>query len=137
MTEHTEVPPEIVASVGSICLGLPEVVEEQAWVGTRWLVRKKTFAHVLLVDSGWPPAYAKAAGSDGPATLLTFRSWGAEAHALRTMGPPFFAPVWRADEVGMVLDATVDWDEVAELLTESYCLLAPKSLAARVERPDL
>ena len=36
----------------------------------------------------------------------------------------------------MILDAAVDWDEVTELLTESYCLLAPKSLAARVERPD-
>ena len=99
------------------------------------MVRKKTFAHVLLVDAGWPPAYAKAAGSDGPTTLLMFRSSGAEAHALRTMGPPFIAPVWRADEVGLILDDTVDWDEVAQLLTESYCVLAPKSLATRVDRP--
>jgi hypothetical protein len=29
----------------------------------------------------------------------------------------------------------VDWDEVAELLPESYCVLAPKKLAALVSRP--
>ncbi len=127
----------VIAALHPICLTLPEAYEEQAWVGTRWMIRKRTFAHVLLVDGGWPPAYAKAAGTDGPATLLMFRSSGAEAHALRTMGPPFFAPVWRTDEVGMILDAAVDWDEVAELLTESYCLLAPRSLAAHVERPDV
>jgi hypothetical protein len=30
----------------------------------------------------------------------------------------------------------VDWDEVEELVTESYCLLAPAKLAARVDRPE-
>jgi hypothetical protein len=35
----------------------------------------------------------------------------------------------------MVLDAAVDWDEVAELLTESYCVLAPKKLGELVDRP--
>jgi hypothetical protein len=37
--------------------------------------------------------------------------------------------------VGMVLDDDTDWAEVAELLIESYCLLAPKRLAVRVDRP--
>jgi hypothetical protein len=32
MTEHADVPPEIVAQVRSICLGLPEADEEPAWV---------------------------------------------------------------------------------------------------------
>ena len=32
----------------------------------------------------------------------------------------------------MVLAAPVDWDEVAELLADSYCLLAPQKLAERV-----
>jgi hypothetical protein len=36
--------------VRRVCLGFPEVVEEQAWVGTRWRVRSKTFAHVLVID---------------------------------------------------------------------------------------
>jgi hypothetical protein len=35
----------------------------------------------------------------------------------------------------MVLEAGVDWDEVGELLTESYCVLAPKKLVSLVDRP--
>jgi hypothetical protein len=41
--------------------------------------------------------------------------------------------VWFPDIVGLVLDADVDWDEVAELVTESYCALAPKKLVELVE----
>jgi hypothetical protein len=130
------VTPEIVAKLRSVCLGLPEAYEEPAWVGTRWRIRTRTFAHVLTVDAGWPPAYARAAGSDGPMTVLTFRSSGPELDALRHTGAPFFAPPWRADEVGMVLDQDIDWDEVAQLVTESYCLLAPKKLSDSVDRPD-
>jgi len=37
--------------------------------------------------------------------------------------------------VGLVLDAHTDWSEVAELVTESYCLLAPKKLVALMDRP--
>jgi hypothetical protein len=77
----------------------------------------------------------RAAGIDRPATLLMFRSSGPELDALRSGGPPFFGPPWRADEVGLVLDQPVDWDEVTELLTESYCAIAPKKLAATVDRP--
>ena len=57
--------------------------------------------------------------------------------ALSTLGHPFFRPRWRPGIIGMVLDAGVDWDEVAELVTESYCLLAPQKLCrSRQERPD-
>ena len=135
MTEQADVPREIVAELRAVCLGLPEAYEEQAWVGTRWRIRKRTFAHVLLVDSGWPPAYARAAATNGPATVVTFRSSGPELDALRGSGHPFFAPVWRADEVGMVLDAALDWQEVAELVTDSYCVVAPKALLRLVNRP--
>jgi predicted DNA-binding protein (MmcQ/YjbR family) len=136
MAEHAAVPTGIVAALRRVCLGLPEAHEEAAWTGTRWRVRGRTFAHVLVVAGGWPPAYARAAGTDGPATVLTFRSAGPELEALRHGGPPFFAPRWRADEVGLVLDDGVGWAEVAELLTESYCLLAPRRLADQVARPS-
>jgi hypothetical protein len=132
-----DVPAETVAALRAVCTGLPETYEEQAWVGTRWRVRGKTFAHVLVIESGWPPVYARAAGTDGPATVLMFRSSGPELDVLRGTGLPFFAPVWRADEVGLVLGPDVDWEEVTELVTDSFCLQAPKSLSAEVERPDV
>ncbi|MDT0276866.1 hypothetical protein [Blastococcus goldschmidtiae] len=37
----------------------------------------------------------------------------------------------------MRLDDGVDWEEVGELLTDSYCLLAPQRLAASVPRPEV
>ena len=135
MADHTDVPDEIVAALRSVCLGLPEVHEEEAWVGTRWVIRKKNFAHVLTIDSAWPPAYARAAGTDGPATVLTFRSSGPELDALGNAGHPYFRPVWFHDIAGMVLEDGVDWDVVAELIRHSYCVRAPKKLAALVEPP--
>jgi hypothetical protein len=133
--DREEVAPELVAKVRSVCLALPEAYEEQAWVGTRWMIRKKNFAHVLHIDAGWPPAYARAADTDGPVTVMTFRSSGPELDALTDIGHPFFKPVWWTDIVGMVLEPGTDWDEVAELVTESYCALAPKKLVALVPRP--
>ena len=55
-----DVPTEILDAVRAVCLALPDAYEEAAWVGTRWRIRGKTFAHVLTIDAGWPPAYARA-----------------------------------------------------------------------------
>jgi hypothetical protein len=135
MPEHREVAAETVDRLRSICLVLPDVHEEVAWVGTRWRIGTKTFAHVVAIDGGWPPAYAAAAGTDGPATVLTFRASGDELDAVRAIGPPFFKPVWFDDIVGMVMDDRTDWTEVVELITDSYLCYAPKRLAGLVARP--
>jgi hypothetical protein len=68
-------------------------------------------AHVLVIDSGWPPAYGQAAGAGGSTAVLMFRSTGQELDQLRHSGGPFFAPPWRADEMGLVLDEGIHWDE--------------------------
>jgi hypothetical protein len=133
--ERSEVPADVLDELRAVCLGLPDAYQEEAWVGTRWRIRQRTFAHVLVLDNGWPPAYARAVGEDGPACLLTFESTGAELDALTAIGPPFFKPPWRPTVVGLRLDGRVAWDEVTELITESYCVLAPKALVARVDRP--
>jgi hypothetical protein len=132
-SRRANVPHEILAKLRLVCLDLPEAYEEEAWAGTRWMVAKKNFAHVLMIDEGWPPAYARAAGSVGPLCVLTFRISAAANGALRFERPPFFRPVWWPNIVGLVLDANTDWDEVAALLTKSYCVLAPKKLAALVD----
>jgi len=129
------VPPEVLDHLRPICLGLPETYEELAWVGVRWRVRKRTFAHVLIASPDHQMAYTRAASTDEPICVMTFRAPGDEIAGLVTGGYPFFRPGWGADVVGIVLDDDVDWDEVAELLTDSYCVLAPKKLAALVDRP--
>lgn len=136
MTEHAQVPPDIIAKLNAICLGLPEAWVEPAWTGTRWMVGKKNFAHAVMISAGWPLAYARAAGSDGPLTVLTFRLPVAKLASPRFERPPFFRPVWFPDIAGMAIDTHTDWDEVSDVITESYCVLAPKKLARQVDRPD-
>lgn len=135
MPDYADVPKEILAELRAVCLALPDAYEEPAWAGTRWRVRKRTFAHVLTIAAGHPPAYARAAADGGPVTVLTMRAPLPEIDALCAMGHPFFKPDWGANVLGMVLSADTDWDEVTELLTESFCVQAPKMLAAQVERP--
>jgi hypothetical protein len=123
----------IIDTVRRICMSLPEVGEMDSWVHTpRWYIRTESFAHVVDIADGWPAAYAKAAGTDGPVTVLTFLASGDELDALTNAGPLFFRPPWRRGLVGMFVDDDTDWDEVRELVTESYCVVAPKKLAVQV-----
>ncbi len=120
-----DVPDDIEVRLRERCLALPDAHEERAWVGTRWMVRKRTFAHVLGVEV-----------DAGPLVVLSFRSAGEELETLRNAGHPFFVLGWGRNAIGMVLDADTDWDEVRELVTESFCVLAPKKLIALIDRPD-
>ena len=119
-----DVPPKVEALVRERCLGLPEAYEEPAWVGTRWKVRKRTFAHLLGVEM-----------DTGHLVVLAVHSAGEELDVLRNAGHPYLQLGWGRDAVGLVVDADTDWDEVLELVTESYCVLAPKKLIALVDRP--
>ena len=52
------------------------------------------------------------------------------------LGDPYFRTGCGGNVVGLLLDDLTDWTDLAELLTESYCLQAPAKLAARVRRPQ-
>ena len=112
---------------------MPETYEEAAWVGTRWMVAKKNFAHVLMLEAGWPPAYARAAQSDGSACVLTFRSAQPSVTVPRFARAPFFLPPWFPNIVGMHIEEATDWSDVSELLTASYRVLAPKRLVELID----
>ncbi len=120
-----DVPIDIEARLRERCLALPDAYEERAWVGTRWKVRTRTFAHVLGIEQ-----------DSSQLVVLTFRAAGEEIESLRRAGHPFIVLGWGRDALGMVLDADTDWGEVRELVTESFCVLAPKKLVALVDRPD-
>ena len=124
--DWVDVDDAVLERLRSRCLALPEAREEQAWTGRRFLVRKRNFAHVFAMDE------------DGGkvSTVLAVRSSEEERDVLVASGHPFFLLGWGRNAVGMVLDEDTDWDEVAEILTESYCVLAPKKLVALVERPE-
>jgi hypothetical protein len=135
-SDPDDLDPGLLAAVRGVCTALPEVAEERAWVGLRWVVRRRTFAHLFAVDEDSSPAIRKVAEVlPLPATVVSFRSAGSELRALRGAGYPFAYAGWGRDAVAMALDDATDWEEVRELLTESYCLLAPKTLQALVDRP--
>ena len=115
------VPEEWVLRIGRVLLALPDVVQEDAWVGTRWRVRGSTVAHVF--------------GGEDQLFRVTFRGDPDEVAAFEHMGAPYFRIGWADNGIGMVIDDDTDWSEVAELLTDSYCLQAPQHLAEQVERP--
>lgn len=116
-----EVPAAIVERMRVTCAHLPEAYEEPAWTGVRWRIRKSTLVHVVTRDLE----------EHGPVTAMTFHARGEEHDALLAVGHPFYRG-WGDGLITMVLrdDGTTDWDEVRELVTESYCHLAPKKLIA-------
>jgi hypothetical protein len=123
MPERPLVPEEMVLRIGAIMARLPETVEENAWVGTRWRVGAATVAHVF--------------GGEDQQFRITFRGEPDEVVAFEHLGDPYFRASWGGNVIGLLLDADTDWDELAELLTDSYCIQAPERLAATVDRPQL
>lgn len=121
MPDRPDVPHDLVRRIGAVLTTLPQVAEERAWVGTRWRVGQATVAHVF--------------GGEDQLFRITFRAEPDEVMAFEHLGAPYFRAGWGRNVVGLLLDDDTDWEELAELLTDSYCLQAPAHLAARVDRP--
>lgn len=119
--DRPEVPEEWVRRLDAVCSALPRCRLEDAWVGVRWRVGSATVAHVF--------------GGEDQLFRITFRAEPDEVMAFRHLGDPYFKAEWGGNVVGLVLDEDTDWQELAELLTDSYCLQAPDDLVAQVDRP--
>jgi len=70
-------------------------------------------------------------------STATMKADPEEREALLAQGDPYFLPPYVGGKgwVGVRLDRRTDWDELAELIATSYCLIAPKRLAKRVTAP--
>jgi predicted DNA-binding protein (MmcQ/YjbR family) len=110
--------------IRSLCLSLPEAFEVHTW-------DHPTFR----VGSGRGKMFCLAA-ADG--TSMSLKADPAERQALLFQGEPFYVPPYVGAKgwVGIsTADPALDWQEVAELIATSYCLIAPKRLAATVTSP--
>ena len=119
--QRPEVPLEMVDRLRELVGELPQCLEEDAWVGVRWRVGSATVAHVF-------------GGEDGLFRII-FRGEPGEVMAFQHLGAPYFKTDWGSDYIGMILDDGSDWEELGELLTDSYCIVAPAYLVAQVARP--
>ncbi|MFI5934955.1 MmcQ/YjbR family DNA-binding protein [Actinoplanes sp. NPDC051494] len=131
MSGPGDVPPEILDRLRPICGDLPETYEEPAWIGVRWRIRKRTFAHVYVPDPARHKVYAQHLVDGMSPTMMTFRVPADDLLGLTAGDGPFFRADWGRNVAGARLGDDTDWTEIAELLTDSYCEMAPRFLATR------
>jgi hypothetical protein len=122
LADRPLVPEAWVERIDAVLGALPRCEQEPAWTGTRWRVGSSTVAHVF--------------GGEDQLFRITFRADADEVMAFQHLGDPYFDVGWSGNAVGLLLDDDTDWDELAELLTDSYCIQAPAHLAESVERPE-
>jgi hypothetical protein len=104
----------------AICLAFPEAVEAGGVGDPSFKVRGKIFA-MQHGHEGRPSAWFKA--MDGVQELLVGSAPG------RFFRPPY---VGHHGWVGAWLDVEQDWDELADLVEESFRMTAPKRVVAQL-----
>ena len=108
--------------VTKICLTLPETTRECQGRHAAFRIRKKTFAYFLNDHHG-----------DG-IVAVTCKVLAGDNTALAAANPTrFYMPAYIGSKGWLALrldTGDINWDEVTELVTGSYRLIAPKRLAA-------
>ena len=117
-------PPDPLETLRKICLALPEATERLSHGEPTWFVRdKKVF--VMYADHHHDDRVGFwCAAPDGVQDTLV------RLHPDRFFVPPY---VGHRGWLGVRLDVPVDWDEVADLVTDAYRRVAPKKLVAELE----
>jgi len=107
----------------AICLALPEAAEKETWGEATFRVPEKIFAMAGQSD-GRPKMACKA--RPGLQSALVGND------PKRFYVPPYVGPKgW----IGIYLGDGTDWDELADLVEESYRMTAPKRVAALLDQP--
>jgi predicted DNA-binding protein (MmcQ/YjbR family) len=112
----------------AICFPFPEAVESGGVGSPSFKVREKIFAmrHPMrLPDGDRPSVWCKA--RPGVQAALT------QSAPDRFAVPPY---IGHRGWIAIFLDGDVDWDELEDLIEESYRMTAPKRLIARLDLPS-
>ena len=106
------------------CLALPETTERLSHGEPTWFVRgKKTFV-----------MYANHHHDDRLAFWCAAPP-GAQDGLVRSDPERFFVPpyVGHRGWLGVWLDVEIDWEEIAEIVTDAYRVVSPKRLLAELD----
>ena len=111
----------------AICLGLPEVTERLSHGEPSWFIgEKKLFVSCANHHHDNRLAFWCAAPA-GTQMLLV------ESDPEQFFVPPY---VGHRGWLGVRLDVPTDWDEIADLVTDAYRVVAPKRLLAELDCRD-
>lgn len=129
MTAHPEVfiEPHIVDELRDICAELPETAEGRPFGAPCFQVRRKNYAMTHRDRNDRPGVWVK--GAPGQQEVLV------GAFPERYYRPPYLGGKgW----IGCWLDdaALPDWDEIEDLIVESYRLVAPKRLVKQMDQQE-
>jgi phosphoribosylglycinamide formyltransferase-1 len=112
------------AQLTRICLALPETTRAPFGQHAKFLVRAKSFGYFLDDHHG-----------DGRVAFACKAAPGVNRDLVAADPGRFYLPAYMGHQgwVGLRLDrGDIDWDEVTAFAHDSYRLIAPKRLAARV-----
>jgi predicted DNA-binding protein (MmcQ/YjbR family) len=111
------IPKAYLARARKICLSLPEATEQETWGHPTFRIRNKLFATMGADDDG--------------STTMSMKAAPGEQDSLLAVGHPFFRPAYVGNRgwIGVVIDEATDWDEVRELVTDSFVAIAPKTVS--------
>ncbi len=107
----------------AICLALPETSERPSHGSPTWFIREKKSFATLVDDHHGDGRFAVwCAAPPGDQQLLV------DADPERFFVPPY---VGHRGWLGVRLDRGIDWDELAGIVEDAYCAVAPKRLLAQ------
>jgi hypothetical protein len=112
--------------VRAICGALPEVTERPSHGAPTWFVRdKKSFVTLWADghhDNRFPHLWCAAAPSEQESLIASAPD--------RFFRPPY---VGHRGWLGVRLDGSADWAEIAELCTDAYRVITPAKLVALLD----
>lgn len=122
--QNARVSEDALDRVSRICLALPEAFEKQAWGHPTFRVGKGMFA-----------IYSSSMDLDGPARpgLRCKAPLGVQEHLVRAEPNKYYIPAYLGAKgwIGLLLESCTD-AEIQGLVTQSYCMVAPKRLQSLV-----
>jgi hypothetical protein len=110
--------------VREICMALPEVTERLSHGAPTWFAGKKTMVMFLDDHHG-----------DGRLALWVAAPPGVQRDMVEQEPERFFVPAYVGPRgwLGVRLDRTPDWDEVADIVEEAYRVVAIKRLLTKLD----
>ena len=117
---------DVLRRLREICLALPETSERPSHGAPSFFVRGKTCFLMLLDDHH----------GDGRFAVWCSAPAGDQALLVDADPEKFFVPpyVGHRGWLGVRLDRGLDWEELAGIVEDAYCTVAPKKLVEQLER---